>query len=59
MTEDQLEQEALSWGENLERNLMTLHSSEELRFQAIITIELEKGVFPSGLDRTEEQLKEA
>ncbi|WP_026602764.1 3'-5' exonuclease [Methylomonas sp. 11b] len=40
-------------------NLMTLHSSKGLEFQAVIMIGLENGVFPSGLDRTDEQLKEA
>lgn len=40
-------------------NLMTLHSSKGLEFQATIMIGLEKGVFPSDYDRTEEQLEEA
>ncbi|MBD9359523.1 ATP-dependent helicase [Methylomonas fluvii] len=40
-------------------NLMTLHSSKGLEFQAVIMIGLENGVFPSGFDRTDEQLKEA
>jgi superfamily I DNA/RNA helicase len=39
-------------------NLMTLHSSKGLEFQAVIMIGLEEGAFPSGLDRTEEQLEE-
>ncbi|WP_442593308.1 ATP-dependent helicase [Parapusillimonas sp. JC17] len=40
-------------------NLMTLHSSKGLEFQAVIMVGLENGVFPSGYDRTEEQLEEA
>jgi superfamily I DNA/RNA helicase len=40
-------------------NLMTLHSSKGLEFHAVIMIGLEEGAFPSGLDRTEEQLEEA
>lgn len=40
-------------------NLMTLHSSKGLEFQAVIMIGLEGGVFPSNLDRTQEQLDEA
>lgn len=40
-------------------NLMTLHSSKGLEFQAVIMVGLENGVFPSGLDRTKEQLEEA
>jgi ATP-dependent DNA helicase Rep/DNA helicase-2/ATP-dependent DNA helicase PcrA len=40
-------------------NLMTLHSSKGLEFQAVIMIGLENGVFPSSYDRTDEQLEEA
>lgn len=40
-------------------NLMTLHSSKGLEFEAVIMVGLENGVFPSGYDRTEEQLAEA
>lgn len=40
-------------------NLMTLHSSKGLEFQAVIMIGLENGVFPSGYDKTDEQLEEA
>ena len=40
-------------------NLMTLHSSKGLEFQAVIMVGLENGVFPSGYDKTEEQLEEA
>lgn len=40
-------------------NLMTLHSSKGLEFQAVIMVGLENGVFPSGYDRTDEQLEEA
>ncbi|WP_081435507.1 3'-5' exonuclease [Paraburkholderia xenovorans] len=40
-------------------NLMTLHSSKGLEFQAVIMVGLENGVFPSGFDRTDEQLEEA
>lgn len=40
-------------------NLMTLHSSKGLEFQAVIMTGLEAGAFPSGYDRTEEQLGEA
>jgi ATP-dependent DNA helicase Rep/DNA helicase-2/ATP-dependent DNA helicase PcrA len=40
-------------------NLMTLHSSKGLEFEAVIMIGLEEGVFPSTFDRTEEQLEEA
>jgi len=39
-------------------NLMTLHSSKGLEFQAVIMIGLEAGVFPSSYDRTQEQLEE-
>jgi superfamily I DNA/RNA helicase len=38
---------------------MTLHSSKGLEFQAVIMMGLEAGVFPSGYDKTEEQLEEA
>lgn len=37
---------------------MTLHSSKGLEFQAVM-VGLENGVFPSGYDKTEEQLEEA
>ena len=40
-------------------NLMTLHSSKGLEFQAVIMVGLENGVFPSGYDKTDEQLEEA
>lgn len=40
-------------------NLMTLHSSKGLEFQAVIMVGLENGVFPSSYDRTDEQLEEA
>jgi superfamily I DNA/RNA helicase len=40
-------------------NLMTLHSSKGLEFQAVIMVGLEEGVFPSTYDRTEVQLQEA
>ena len=40
-------------------NLMTLHSSKGLEFQAVIMLGLEAGVFPSTYDRTKEQLEEA
>jgi ATP-dependent DNA helicase Rep/DNA helicase-2/ATP-dependent DNA helicase PcrA len=40
-------------------NLMTLHSSKGLEFQAVIMIGLEAGVFPSSYDRTEEQMEDA
>lgn len=40
-------------------NLMTLHSSKGLEFQAVIMIGLEEGAFPSSYDKTEEQLQEA
>jgi superfamily I DNA/RNA helicase len=40
-------------------NLMTLHSSKGLEFQAVIMLGLEKGVFPSSYDKNEEQLAEA
>lgn len=40
-------------------NLMTLHSSKGLEFEAVVMVGLEKGVFPSSQARTEEQLEEA
>ena len=40
-------------------NLMTLHSSKGLEFQAVIMIGLEKGEFPSSRDESEEQRQEA
>lgn len=40
-------------------NLMTLHSSKGLEFQAVIMVGLEKGDFPSRYARTAEQLEEA
>jgi len=40
-------------------NLMTLHSSKGLEFQAVIMLGLEEGEFPSGYDKTESQLLEA
>lgn len=40
-------------------NLMTLHSSKGLEFEAVIMMGLEAGVFPSSYDRTEDQLQEA
>ncbi|MDR7945193.1 ATP-dependent helicase [Achromobacter aegrifaciens] len=40
-------------------NLMTLHSSKGLEFQAVIMVGLENGVFPSSYDKTDEQLAEA
>ncbi len=40
-------------------NLMTLHSSKGLEFEAVIMVGLENGTFPSSYDRTEEQLAEA
>lgn len=40
-------------------NLMTLHSSKGLEFQAVIMVGLENGVFPSGYDKTDEQQEEA
>lgn len=40
-------------------NLMTLHSSKGLEFQAVIMVGMENGVFPSGYDKTDEQLEEA
>ncbi|HEV2521706.1 MAG TPA: ATP-dependent helicase [Candidatus Acidoferrales bacterium] len=40
-------------------NLMTLHSSKGLEFEAVIMVGLEAGVFPSSYDRTDEKLEEA
>jgi len=40
-------------------NLMTLHSSKGLEFQAVIMIGLEEGSIPSNFDRTAEQMEEA
>lgn len=40
-------------------NLMTLHSSKGLEFQAVIIVGLEAGSFPSSYDRTPQQLEEA
>jgi hypothetical protein len=40
-------------------NLITLHSSKSLEFEAVIMIGLEDGAFPSIYDRTGEQLEEA
>lgn len=40
-------------------NLMTLHSSKGLEFQAVIMVGMENGVFPSSYDKTTEQLEEA
>lgn len=40
-------------------NLMTLHSSKGLEFQAVIMVGLEEGSIPSSYDRTAEQLEEA
>ena len=40
-------------------NLMTLHSSKGLEFQAVIMIGLEEGAIPGAFDRTDEQLEEA
>jgi ATP-dependent DNA helicase Rep/DNA helicase-2/ATP-dependent DNA helicase PcrA len=40
-------------------NLMTLHSSKGLEFEAVIMIGVEAGAFPSSFDRTPEQLEEA
>jgi ATP-dependent DNA helicase Rep/DNA helicase-2/ATP-dependent DNA helicase PcrA len=40
-------------------NLMTLHSSKGLEFQAVIMVGMEKGEFPNERDaRTQEQLEE-
>lgn len=40
-------------------NLMTLHSSKGLEFQAVIMVGLEKGALPSSYDRTPEQVEES
>jgi superfamily I DNA/RNA helicase len=40
-------------------NLMTLHSSKGLEFQAVIMINLEEGAIPSSYDRTKEAIEEA
>ncbi len=40
-------------------NLMTLHSSNGLEFQAVIMIGLEEGAMPSSYDRTKEAIEEA
>lgn len=40
-------------------NLMTLHSSKGLEFQTVIMVGMENGAFPSGYDKTDEQLEEA
>lgn len=40
-------------------NLMTLHSSKGLEFQAVIMLGLEKGVLPSSYDKTPEQVDES
>ena len=40
-------------------NLMTLHSSKGLEFEAVVMVGLEAGVFPSSQTRTEEQMEEA
>lgn len=40
-------------------NLMTLHSSKGLEFQTVIMVGMEDGSFPSGYDKTDEQLEEA
>lgn len=40
-------------------NLMTLHSSKGLEFEAVIMVGLENGVFPSNFDNTDEKLAEA
>lgn len=40
-------------------NLMTLHSSKGLEFQAVLMLGLEEGVFPSKYDKTLEQLDES
>ena len=40
-------------------NLMTLHSSKGLEFQAVIMIGLEEGAIPSTYDRTKEAIEEA
>ena len=40
-------------------NLMTLHSSKGLEFQAVIMINLEEGAIPSTYDKTTEAIEEA
>lgn len=40
-------------------NLMTLHSSKGLEFQAVIMINLEEGAIPSTYDKTKEAIEEA
>lgn len=40
-------------------NLMTLHSSKGLEFEAVIMLGLEKGTLPSSYDRTPEQVAES
>ncbi|HHM5822279.1 TPA: ATP-dependent helicase [Pseudomonas aeruginosa] len=40
-------------------NLMTLHSSKGLEFQAVIMLGLEKGSLPSSFDKTPEQVEES
>lgn len=40
-------------------NLMTLHSSKGLEFQAVIMLGLEKGTLPSNYDRTPDQVGES
>jgi superfamily I DNA/RNA helicase len=40
-------------------NLMTLHSSKGLEFQAVIIVGLEADAFPSKYDNTQEKLEEA
>lgn len=40
-------------------NLMTLHSSKGMEFQAVIMINLEEGAIPSSYDRTKEAIEEA
>lgn len=40
-------------------NLMTLHSSKGLEFQAVIMIGLEEGTLPSTYDKTADQIAEA
>ena len=39
-------------------NLITLHSSKGLEFEAVIMIGLEEGVFPSKYDNTAEKIQE-
>lgn len=40
-------------------NLLTLHSSKGLEFEAVIMVGLEEGAFPSTRDNTKEKLEEA